>query len=490
MKVLPGQIPSVSAATVSFGYTAAGRRKFVRRAVDGATALGIVSTIYSYDMSGRIDKINNQSATDEFFASYDYGYNSFGLLRGEERDFPGFAFDDTAEYRYDGNAQLVDAVFANQDDEHYEYDANGNRTAAVLAGVRRSYTVDVGNRIVNDGLQSREYDGEGNQLGYVDAETGRRYEYKWDHRNRLVGVTQRDSASEVSVVMSFQYDPLGRRIVEMIDGQISLTRVFDFDNLWATFALGANVTHYLFTNETDGTVAKQREGDGIKWQLPDIVGTVRAEVDASGIFTGVATLTTYGDGVASSGSFATAPLFQGREWLDSVRLYDYRARMYDSSIGRFISQDPLGFDAFDSNQYRFVFNVPTLLTDPFGRTVFGEYGIQARLAAARAAIIECLGYAALTNFGTAGIYILLTSVVNTPAGPADTYVGKTVQTFEARFSQHTKAGKKIVSTVRIPLSNALTPQQIRMAEQLVMNQFGGKAQLVNKINATSKLFCR
>jgi RHS repeat-associated protein len=43
-----------------------------------------------------------------------------------------------------------------------------------------------------------------------------------------------------------------------------------------------------------------------------------------------------------------------------------RARYYDSVNARWISQDPLGFDAGDSNLYRYALNAPTLNPDPSG----------------------------------------------------------------------------------------------------------------------------
>jgi RHS repeat-associated protein len=46
-------------------------------------------------------------------------------------------------------------------------------------------------------------------------------------------------------------------------------------------------------------------------------------------------------------------------------LYYYRARYYDPSAGRFLSEDPLGFKA-GGNFYRYVRNRPTNLTDPTG----------------------------------------------------------------------------------------------------------------------------
>src|SRR2546421_515233 len=40
--------------------------------------------------------------------------------------------------------------------------------------------------------------------------------------------------------------------------------------------------------------------------------------------------------------------------------------MYDPKTGRWISQDPLGFTAGDTNLYRYVGNSPTNATDPRG----------------------------------------------------------------------------------------------------------------------------
>ncbi|MBY0516242.1 MAG: RHS repeat-associated core domain-containing protein [Bacteriovoracaceae bacterium] len=43
-----------------------------------------------------------------------------------------------------------------------------------------------------------------------------------------------------------------------------------------------------------------------------------------------------------------------------------RARYYDPSSGRFLSEDPIGFAGGDFNLYRYVSNRPTLLNDPRG----------------------------------------------------------------------------------------------------------------------------
>jgi RHS repeat-associated protein len=58
-------------------------------------------------------------------------------------------------------------------------------------------------------------------------------------------------------------------------------------------------------------------------------------------------------------------LFTGRELDRSTGLYYYRARYYDPEIGRFLSEDPLGFEA-GVNFYAYVGNNPVNANDPMG----------------------------------------------------------------------------------------------------------------------------
>ena len=59
-------------------------------------------------------------------------------------------------------------------------------------------------------------------------------------------------------------------------------------------------------------------------------------------------------------------LHQGGRYDVTGGLYHFRHRDYSPTLGRWTSHDPLGFDAGDPNLYRFVFNVPTVYTDPSG----------------------------------------------------------------------------------------------------------------------------
>jgi RHS repeat-associated protein len=61
--------------------------------------------------------------------------------------------------------------------------------------------------------------------------------------------------------------------------------------------------------------------------------------------------------------------FTGRQFDPESGLYYYRARMYDPSLGRFTTRDPIGFAGGDANLYRYVLNQPLKYVDPSGRTI-------------------------------------------------------------------------------------------------------------------------
>ena len=58
--------------------------------------------------------------------------------------------------------------------------------------------------------------------------------------------------------------------------------------------------------------------------------------------------------------------FTGRMYDDETGLQNNLNRWYDAKVGRWISEDPIGFEAGDANIYRYVGNGPTNATDPTG----------------------------------------------------------------------------------------------------------------------------
>jgi len=68
----------------------------------------------------------------------------------------------------------------------------------------------------------------------------------------------------------------------------------------------------------------------------------------------------------SSSAYSNRFLFTGREYANLFGFYEYRARAYHPTLGRFMSEDPKLFDAGDYNLFRYCHNDPLDLTDPMG----------------------------------------------------------------------------------------------------------------------------
>ena len=58
--------------------------------------------------------------------------------------------------------------------------------------------------------------------------------------------------------------------------------------------------------------------------------------------------------------------YTGRKWDTDAELYYYRARWYDPAIGRFVSEDPIGFAGNDANVTAFISNDPVNYRDATG----------------------------------------------------------------------------------------------------------------------------
>jgi len=59
-------------------------------------------------------------------------------------------------------------------------------------------------------------------------------------------------------------------------------------------------------------------------------------------------------------------MFQGREYLSQLGIYDFRNRYYQPQLGRFLQGDPMGFGGGDVNLFRYCGGDPVNGSDPSG----------------------------------------------------------------------------------------------------------------------------
>jgi RHS repeat-associated protein len=116
----------------------------------------------------------------------------------------------------------------------------------------------------------------------------------------------------------------------------------------------------------DQVLAVEQSGQ-TQWYLADHQGSVRQIVDNAGNLLNQIGYDSFGNITSQTNPSVTFRFgYTGREWDGETGQYYYRARYYDAGVGRFLSQDPIGFNAGDANLYRYVGNGPTNATDPWG----------------------------------------------------------------------------------------------------------------------------
>ena len=98
--------------------------------------------------------------------------------------------------------------------------------------------------------------------------------------------------------------------------------------------------------------------------MSDHLGSTNGLADSTGSLTATTGYDAFGN--ATNSTFPTRYQFTGRENDPRTGLMHYRARQYDPKLGRFISEDPIGFGGSDINLYSYVYNRPNSFRDPSG----------------------------------------------------------------------------------------------------------------------------
>lgn len=260
----------------------------------------------------------------------------------------------------------------------YVWDKVGNRNSvtdsAVNGGAPQNYVTNALNQY--------------NKVNNVPLSNGPAHEIAgYDNVSyAYMGDTYLAQASFSPNIYTLFYDALGR-VVKRVRSNMGLetTTYYLFDGEHWILEYKPNGTPQssnLYGLGIDEIVARYNaaapEGAWEQWPYPDRNGNTSV---VTGGTNGGATLLEYyrydafgqptiydpsNDSIRSTTAIANRFLFTGREWNPEFNFYEYRARAYSPSLGRFMSEDPKGFEAGDYNLFRYVGNDPLDRTDPMG----------------------------------------------------------------------------------------------------------------------------
>jgi len=212
------------------------------------------------------------------------------------------------------------------------------------------------NQLTQWGTTAMTYDLNGNTLN--DGMNS----YVWDARNRLA------SADNNGAV--FSYDPLGRRVSKTV---MTTTTNFLYDGANAVQEFGTLPTANLLTGGLDERFVRT-DSTGSYDYLTDALGSTVELTDSTGTTQEQYSYGPYGMLSAAGATTANSYTYTGRE-SDGLGINYYRARYYNPSTGRFLSEDPMGFAA-GTNFYEYAGDDPIDFNDPLG-LYSGPYGPRA-----------------------------------------------------------------------------------------------------------------
>jgi RHS repeat-associated protein len=308
-----------------------------------------------------------------------YGYLNNNLLSSITRgsNVVSFAYDNAnrpdtitfpnatvQDYTFDAASQISQILYKKNATQtngtlKYGYDADGRRTdvhdtyarLGLPAATSSNATYNLNNELTSWSGTTAAYDNNGNLTSY-GAQT-----YTFNARNQL-SATSGGTAT-------FAYDGLGRRSQKVVSGT---TTKFLYDGL--NVVQEKNASNTVTANEIVGLGVDQtfwrNSGGQSRSVYTDGLGSTLALTGGTGGVQTSYTYEPYGKSTSSGADATNNPFqFTGREWDGATGLQFNRARYYNPTWGRFISEDPIGLVG-GMNVYGYSGGSPTLLGDPSG----------------------------------------------------------------------------------------------------------------------------
>jgi RHS repeat-associated protein len=367
---------------VGYQYDPAGR-VLARILANGAR------TIYDHDDANRLRSLVHYGTNGNVVLTQAFVHDQVGNVIAK------FEPAGVTNYRYDALYRLTQVSHpGTTGDESFTYDKVGNRLTTAAGGATQTYVVDIANRLKEVRASSPggtliagfAYDANGNlikkcsggalSVTATDCSGSVVTSLSYDGRNRATAIGAN----------TFKYDPFDYRIEKSNSGGI-FQYLLEGEHVEAVYRTGQVEAKYLRGVIVDEIVMGFEKDAGNQLTAynfhHDSLQSLNAKTGPDGSVLQTASYGAFGNLLdeTNPNPNATYVRYTGRE-LDNTGFYYYRARYYDPAVGRFISEDPLGFRA-GVNFYAYVGNNPINANDPTGQDAAPYHFIATFVAARR-----------------------------------------------------------------------------------------------------------
>ncbi len=333
--------------TTSYSYDSAGNL------LSTTLPNGVVSA-GSYDKSDRVATVTNQAA-GVTSSSFTYVLDALGNASQVASAAGG-----VSKYSYDALNRLTAWTAPSGQTTTYTYDAAGNRLSVAGSAGSTTYAYDDNDELLSAGTVTFTYDANGNRIARTAA--GVTLTYAWDAAHRLGAIT----GSGLNI--QYDYDGDSNRISQSANGA-NYTYVNDVSSV--PIVLQESGPEGALDYLRGQSIIAGIGSTGTTYLTYDGAGNVINAFDVSGALQADYTYDPWGrlagplDPLGPKEKFK----FAGQAFDSGDGLYYMRARYYDPSVGRFLSQDALGTSltqAQDQNLYTYARNNPLRYVDPSG----------------------------------------------------------------------------------------------------------------------------
>ena len=263
-------------------------------------------------------------------------------------------------YGYDVLDRLTSAKNPTMADETYTYDVTGNRLTA--ANTTGNWQYNNNNQLLNDTLNAYDYDANGSQIKQTNTASSEVREYIYNLENRT-------STFKVNgtVISNYYYDPFGRRLWKEVNGA-RVYALYSQEGLIAEYdSAGVLKQNYGYIPQSTWgtqplfTVNASTTG---YYQL-DQLGTPQELTTTSGAVVWSAQYQAFGRASVTENGLSSGLRFPGQLEDGETGLNYNLFRSYNSGMGRYIRNDPIGLNA-GLNTYNYVYQNPQSWIDPLG----------------------------------------------------------------------------------------------------------------------------